>query len=100
MQQYKGEPMNKIFEYRKENNLTQDDFLFDLNRAGLHCTKSDISRWERGKCIPNSDARYVLADILKISEYELFVNIILNLDYKHYQSSITKRRGSKNANTG
>ena len=89
--------MNLILEYRQKNNLTQDDFAFDLNRAGLHCTKSDISRWERGLRIPNADARYVIADILKVSEYNLFCNIPTNLDYRNYNKKAGKK---ENANTG
>lgn len=89
--------MNKIYEYRKQNNLTQDDLAFDFCRAGLKCSKSDISRWERGLCIPNSDARYIIADILQISEYELFKNILTNLDYKNYKG---KAKNEKNCNTG
>ena len=78
--------MNLILEYRKKNNLTQDDLAFDFERAGLKCTKAEISRWERGLRIPNADARYIIADILNITEYELYCNIIINLDYKNYGS--------------
>lgn len=92
--------MNKIYEYRKANNFTQDDLAFYFNRAGLKCSNVDVSRWERGKCIPSSDARYVIADVLKVSEYDLLVDIILNLDYKHYRATQAKRQGLTNGNTG
>ena len=82
--------MNKILEYRKQHNLTQDDLAFDLSRAGLQCTKSNISRWERGLCMPNSDTRYIIADVLNISEYALFRNLIENLDYKNYKGKAKK----------
>ena len=83
--------MNKILEYRKQNNLTQNDLAFDLQRAGLKCSKSDIIRWERGLNIPNSDTRYIIADILNVSEYALFKNLLENLDYKNYKRKEVKK---------
>lgn len=93
--------MNKIYEYRKNNSLSQADFAFDLARAGLHCAKADISRWERGLCIPTSNARYILADILNISEYALFQDILINLDYPNYRNKAVKKknRGIDNDDT-
>lgn len=93
---------NKIYEYRKKNNLTQADFAFDLTRAGLHCTKSDISRWERGLCIPSADARFIIADVIGMSDYDLLVDIIANLDYLNYRNKAVKKkaRGASNVNTG
>ena len=88
--------MNKILEYRKQHNLTQDDLAFDLGRAGLQCTKSNISRWERGLCMPNSDTREIIADVLKITEYTLFRNLLENLDYKNYGKKAVKNERSQN----
>ena len=90
--------MNKIYEYRKQNKLTQDDLAFDFCRAGLKCSKSDISRWERGLNIPDSDARYIIADILNVPEDTLFKNLLENLDYKNYKRKAVKN--GTNQNTG
>lgn len=82
----KGVQMNKIYEYRKQKNITQSDFAYRLNQLGISCAESDISRWERGLQIPSSNAREIISEIIGISEYELLCDIITNLDYKNYRN--------------
>jgi len=76
--------MNIILKYRKINNLTQCDLAYKLNLAGCKCEKSNISRWERGLRIPSSDVREALANILGITEQELFKDILKNIDVNNY----------------
>lgn len=77
--------MNKILEYRIKHNLKQCDLAYKLNLAGIKCNESYVSRWERGLRIPSQEARKALARVLGISEYELFKDILVNLNLKLYK---------------
>ena len=55
-----------IAQKRKEANLSQKD-LSEL----LHITDKAISKWERGLSFPDISLLIPLADILKVSLYDL-----------------------------
>lgn len=57
---------NKITEYRKSANMTQDE-LADL----LFVTRQALSKWENGKGVPSADTLLALCKIFNVSFEEI-----------------------------
>ena len=57
----------KIFELRKEKNLTQDDVAEKLN-----VTRQTVSKWETNQSTPDFDKINPLCDLFEITPNELF----------------------------
>ena len=57
---------NKISEYRKNANMTQDE-LADL----LFVTRQALSKWENGKGVPSADMLLALCKIFNVSFEEI-----------------------------
>lgn len=69
---------NFIAECRKEKKLTQEELAEKLN-----ATNKSVSKWENGKCLPNSSLYKPLCDIFGITINELFAGQkIKDEDYK------------------
>lgn len=66
---------NFIAERRKNVNLTQIQLAEKLN-----ITDRAISKWERGKAMPDSSIMLVLCDILKITVNDLLSGEVVTLD--------------------
>ena len=67
-----------IAQCRKEKNLTQEQLAEILNT-----TNKSVSKWENGKCLPDSSLYEPLCNILEITINELFAGQkIKDEDYK------------------
>ena len=78
---------NFIAERRKNVNLTQIQLAEKLN-----ITDRAISKWERGKAMPDSSIMLVLCDILKITVNDLLSGEVVTLDNynKELENSLLK----------
>lgn len=78
--------INKIKEFRKVKNLTQDDLAKELG-----VTRKTINQIESGSVIPKIDFAYKLSIILDTTIEQLFFNEDYNKHYiKHQEESIEK----------
>ena len=82
--------INKIKEFRKVKNLTQDDLSKELG-----VTRKTINQIERGSVLPKIDVAYKLSIILGATVEQLF----LNDDYNKHSKKQQEETFEKIANT-
>jgi putative transcriptional regulator len=82
--------VNKIKEFRKVNNLTQDDLAKELG-----VTRKTINQIESGNVLPKIDIAYKLSIILGATIEQLF----LNDDYNKHSKKQQEETFEKIANT-
>lgn len=72
-----------IAERRKEENLTQSQLAERLN-----ITDRAVSKWERGKALPDSSIMLTLCDILKITVNDLLCGEVVSME--NYNKELEK----------
>ena len=82
--------INKIKEFRKVKNLTQDDLAKELG-----VTRKTINQIENGNVLPKIDVAYKLSIILGVTVEQLF----LNDDYNKHSKKQQEETFEKIANT-
>lgn len=73
----------KLIELRKKNDLNQDEFA---NRISV--SRTLVTKWETGKCIPTSDIIVKLCPILGCGSGDLFEKDVKKLAFGHLKINL------------
>ena len=74
----------KLIELRKKNDLTQDELA---NRISV--SRTLVTKWETGKCIPTSDTIVKLCPILGCGSGDLFEKDVKKTCFRSFKNKFT-----------